>query len=70
MPNVGDVADVANLIAQMRQIAIQDIKSHECADITQMYIIINSGSTNVHPHVRGVQRCKQFFLSAKGIVNF
>lgn len=48
MPNIGHVAHIANFIPQVKEIAINDIKTHKSAAIAQVYVIVNGWTAHVH----------------------
>jgi hypothetical protein len=67
MSRIGYVPDIANFIAQMLEVAIDEIERNKSPAIAQMYIAVNGGATDIHAYVARVEWLKSFFFSAQGI---
>ena len=66
--HIGDVPDVAHLISQVLQIAIQYVKRDGGACMTQVCITVNGGSADVHAHSARVDTLKCLLLASEGVV--
>ena len=66
--DIGDVAHIAHLVAQMLQIAEYEVESDGGARVAQMSVAVNRGAADIHPHVGSMKRFETFFLTVKGIV--
>ena len=61
MAHVGDIPDVAYLIAQMRKVAEENVECDCRTGMAQVRVAVYGGSADVHAHVGCVQRLEQFF---------
>ena len=52
MPHIGDVTDVADLVAQVLQPAVEHVEGEETAHVAQVHIAVHGGPTDVQPYVR------------------
>ncbi len=66
--HVGDVHDVADFVSALAEKAIEKINRDECAEITDVAIVIDGWSTGVHANAVAVQRMKVFDLSGKSVI--
>ena len=67
--NVCDVAHIAHRIAEMTEIAEEDIKCDSRAGMTEMAVAIHSGATHIHTDLTGMDGDKEFLASGEGIVD-
>ena len=67
--NIGIVAHISGFISGKLQVTEDDIKNDICASMTDVAVIVDGNTTNIHPDLAGHQWLKVFFLSAHGIVN-
>ena len=65
-----DITDISNLIALTFQITISNIKHHHDARMSQMTIVINCHSTNIHTNLSRLQGRKSFFLVSEIVIKF
>ena len=68
MPHVGNVAHIAHLVAQMLQIAKQEVEGNPRPGMAQMRVAIDRGAAHIHTHLRGMQGFKQLFAPMQRIV--
>ena len=59
-----DVSNIPDFVAQVFEVSKYNIKGDKCSAITKMNIIVNSGSTNIHPHHLIMNGCELFFRTA------
>ena len=69
MAYVGDVAHVAHLVAQMLQIAEEEVERDGRTGMAQMGIAVDRGAADVHAHSPLVERAEEFLLTRKCVVN-
>ena len=69
MAHVGDVSNVANLVAQVLEIAEEYIEGDGRTRMTEMRIAIHSWATNIHAHVRSVERSESLFRTSESVVD-
>ncbi len=67
--HVGDVSNVANLIAQVLEIAEEYIECDGWSCMTEMRIAIHGRATNIHAHVRSVERSESLFRTSESVVD-
>ena len=67
--HVGNVSNVANLIAQVLEIAEEYIECDGWSCMTEMRIAIHGRATNIHAHVRSVERSESLFRTSESVVN-
>ena len=48
MANVGDIADIAHLIAKMLQVAIEDIEGDSRSCMSEVCVTIDGRSADIH----------------------
>ncbi len=68
--HVGDVADVAHLEANMRQVPKQQVERHERADVAEVGVVIDRRPADVHTHVRRGEWFENILLAGEGVVYF
>ena len=69
MSHVGNVPDVAHLVAQMLQVAEENVEGDGRAGVSEMRIAVDGGTADVHSHVGSVQRHEAFLLPVQRIIN-
>ena len=69
MSHVGDVTHIAHLVADVPQIAVQDIERDGRAGMAEMAVAIHRGSAHIHAHMVGRDGFEKLFLMRKSIVN-
>ena len=52
----------------MAQQPIEDVKHHHGARIAEMRPVINRGSTDIHPHITGIDGLEHLFAAGLGIL--
>jgi hypothetical protein len=62
MTHIGDITYIAYLISQVLQIAEHEVEGDGRAGMTQMGIAIDGRTTDIHAHIRGVERLETFLL--------
>ena len=67
--HVGNVSNVANLIAQVLEIAEEYIECNGRTRMTKMRIAIHSWATNIHAHVRNVERSESLFRTSESVID-
>ena len=66
---VSNVSNVANLIAQVLEIAEEYIECDGWSCMTEMRIAIYGRATNIHAHIRSVERSKSLFRTSESVVD-
>ena len=66
--HVGNVSNVANLIAQVLEIAEEYIECDGWSCMTEMRIAIHGRATNIHAHVRSVERSESLFCTSESVI--
>ena len=66
--HVGDVAHVAHLVAQMLQVAEDDVEGDGGAGVAQVGVAVDRRAADVHAHMALVNRAEELFLMAQCIV--
>ena len=69
MAYIGDVADVAHLIAEMLEVAEKDIEGDSRTGMPQMGVAIDGGAADVHAHVGRVDGLEPLFLAVERVVD-
>ena len=69
MSDVGYVTDIAHLIAQMGQVAEEDVEGYGRTRVAQMRIAIDGRATHIHPHSSGIERLERFFEALEGVID-
>jgi hypothetical protein len=70
MPRIGNVANITDLIAQVHQVAVDDIKRNIGPGMSQVTFTANRRSAHIHTHMTWHKGYEFFFISYIGIVNF
>ena len=63
MSHVGDVAHIAHLVADVLEVAEQEVEGDGGTGVAQMCIAINGGAANVHAHAARNDGAKQLFTA-------
>ena len=67
---IRDIADIAHFVAQMLQIAVENVKCDSGTSMPQMCIAIHSRAADIHAYVPFVQGFECFFESGERIIDF
>ena len=67
--DIGYVAYVTYFVSYMSQVTEQEVEGDGRACMPQMRIAVNGRTTNIHTHMRLVQRDELFLFSCKRVVN-
>ena len=67
--HVGNVSNVANLVAQVLEIAEEYIECDGWSCMTEMRIAIHGRATNIHAHVRSVERSESLFRTCESVID-
>ena len=67
MPGIRDVPDIPDLMAQMHQVTVQDVKGDERSGMTQMTLSTHRRSAHIHADMSGSDRLEHLFLSRKRV---
>ena len=62
MAHIGDVADIAHLVAQMFEKLEQHVIGHAGSGMAEMGVAIHGRAANIHTHVSRMDRDEQFFF--------
>ncbi len=68
MPHIRDIAYITDLIAQMLQIAEQEVERDGRPGMTQMRVAIDRRPADIQPHLRGMQGFEQLLAPVQRIV--
>ena len=66
---VGDVAHIAHLVAQMGQIAVNDVECNCRTCVAQVAVAVNCRPADIHAHHVFMKRFENLFLAGHGIVD-
>ena len=69
MPDIGDITDIAYLIAQMGEVTEEDIEGDGGTSMAQMGITIYSRTADIHTYMRGMERTKQLFPTRERVID-
>jgi hypothetical protein len=69
MAHVRDVANIANLIVQVLQIAEKEVEGDGRACMAQVGITIDSRAADIHADTTRSERLEEFLLPAQCIIN-
>jgi len=69
MSDVRDVLDIEYLVAHVAQVADHDIKVDIGLAMSQVRIVIDRGTADIHMHTPGVQGFKELFFAGKRVVD-
>ena len=67
--HVGNISNVTNLVAQVLEIAEEYIECDGRTRMTEMRIAIHGRATNIHAHVRSVERSESLFRTCESVVD-
>ena len=67
--HISDVAHIAHLVSQVFEIAEEYIEGDGRARMTKMRIAIHGRATNIHAHVRCVERSESLFRTRESVVD-
>ena len=67
--HVGDVAHIAHLVAQMKEITEEEVEGDGRTGMTQVGITIYRRTADIHAYTALHQRTEEFLLSAQCIVD-
>ena len=70
MAHVRDVTNITNLVPYVFKIAEKNIKGDSRTCVSEVWIAINSWSTDIHSYVRSCNRLEEFLLTMQCIVNY
>jgi hypothetical protein len=65
--DIGDVADIAHLVAEVLEEFHEYIISHTRTSMSEVRVAINCRAADIKSHVALVDRLEDLFLSRKGI---
>ena len=69
MAHVGDIADVAHLVAEMAQIAEEDVESDGGTGVSQMAVAVHRRAAHVHAYPLRMYGAEQFLAARQGVVD-
>ena len=67
--HIGDVADVAYLVAQMGEVAEEYVEGDGRTGVSEMSVAVDRGSAYIHSHTPFVDRAEKLFVARKGVVD-
>ena len=67
--HIRDVTHIAYLVAEVLQVAEENVEGDGWARVTEMWVTIDRRSTDIHTHIGAVERFKTFFLTRQRIIN-
>ena len=67
--DVGDVAHVANLEAEVLQVAVHDVKRQEGPNVSEVNVAVHRRPAHIHAHERGIEWLKFFFLPGQAVAD-
>ncbi len=65
MAHVGDVADIADLVAEPTEVAVEDIECDGRTRVAQMAVAVDSRAADIHAHAPLVDGTEEFLVSRK-----
>ena len=69
MSDVGYVTDIAHLIAQMGQVAEEDVEGYGRTRVAQMRIAIDGRAADIHADAPGIERLEGLFEALEGVID-
>ncbi len=69
MADIGYVADIAHLVAQMVKIAEKDIECDGRTCVSEMSVAINGRSAHIHSHFSLMDGCEKFLCAGECVVD-
>jgi hypothetical protein len=66
--HISNIPYIAHLVAQMLQIAIENIEGDGWTGMSQMGITIYGWATYIHAHIGGMKGFETLLLTMKGVV--
>jgi hypothetical protein len=63
MAGIGDVAHITNLIAEMPEVPVNNVKGDEGSGMAEMALSTYSWTTHIQPYFSGYKRLKNFLLA-------
>ncbi len=69
MAHIGDILDIANLVAQVFQVTMNHIKGDVNFGMPDVRVAINGRSADIHADKTRMERGKFFFLAAEVIID-
>ena len=67
--HVGDIADVAHLVAQMGEVADEDVEGDGGTGMTQMRVAVDGRTAYVQTHIGRVQGLEELLAAAHGVID-
>ena len=68
MAYIGDVADIAHLVAEMLQIALHDVECYRRTCVTEMTVAIDRRSADIHADKSLMERPERFLVSGESVI--
>jgi hypothetical protein len=68
VPYIGDISHIANLIAEVPEVAMNDIETNIGTAVAEVSVVIDGRSAYVHADVSGSNWLKHVFLACKRVV--
>ena len=69
MAHIRDVANVPHFVAEVLQVAIDDVEGQKGPNVAQVHVAVYRGATHVHPHKRGIDGLEFFFGSGQAVAD-
>ena len=69
MAHVSDVTYIANLIAQVLQIAEHEVEGNGWTGMSKMGVTIDGWPTHIHTHIGGMKGLETLLLTRQRIIN-
>ncbi len=69
VPHIGDIAHITHLVAQMCQIAVDDIERYCRACMAEMTVAVDRRATHIHADTFLMQRFENLFLPRHGVID-
>jgi hypothetical protein len=66
--HIGDIANISDLVAEMPEVAVDNVEAHIGTAITEVGVVINSGAAHIHTDVSGRYWLKYIFFPRECVV--
>jgi hypothetical protein len=67
--DIGDVADISDGVAEVLEIAIEDVEGDGGTCVSEVSVAIDGGAADVHAYAVGDDGAEELLLSVEGIVD-
>ena len=69
VPHIGNISNISDVVTEIDEVTLHNIKSQERADIPKVHITIDRWATNVHADMGRFERSEQLFFAGQAVLN-